>query len=426
MDKSGDQREWLEGEYPVWHALPTPSIDWSAAEGALAALGLPAPSVERDDECGEARLLRSLPLAYSRGTFGTVRDVLCEARIVDQLQQAAGGAPLTSFPTAGFAPVDSDPQGHVGYTVLRTAFGVIGDTVVSVRLPDTQCPTRPDSDEPAPRPALVDAGVLTRFLPQGRTPSGREVAEAVGMHQATSARAVAAEIRRRLEEQEERAAELNTEKEPKDEEDEERERSEEEASKQVRTEGKSSQQELKEEVEQAVKRIDELADIAHQLDRNLSTILRRFSGELPDAPPGARELVPPETRRRYEFALDNIHILQEGCRLGAQAVRHELVVYEQSQRERFQFVAAVLASIVLIPTLIASVFGVNLGVPGEGSGPGFVAFLAAMIGLGFVGYSALDKADDQHWHAPLSEFRWQIAWAGTILVALVAVLLWVS
>ena len=180
---------------------------------------------------------------------------------------------------------------------------------------------------------------------------------------------------------------------------------------------------LKEDVTQKAGVIDGLADVAHQLDRHLSTILRRFSGEISGAPAAAQELVPPETKRRYGFALDNVHALHDDCRLASQTVRHELMAYEQAQREHFQFIAAVLASIVLIPTLIASVLGVNLGVPGENSRAGFIAFVLAIGGLAVVGYSALHTADEHNWSPPRDQVRAQIAIAIALRGALVIVLL---
>ena len=371
----------------------------------LAAIGLQAPSPHREDaEPGSSRLLRALPFAYSRGAFGTVRDALSEDRVVNELVQACEDEPLTTFPTAGFMPGNVHPDStEVAYTVLHATLSVVGNAVVSVRLPDLLCPANSGVlGHVSPR-ALVPMDVLTRFLPHGRTASGREVAEAIGMHQATSARAVAAQIRDRLRRIEQLAATLNAESEHDDE-----------------------KPELKTKVLGAAKMIDELAETTHQLDRNLSTILRRFGGEISDAPKKVQELVPAETKRRYSFALDNVRALYEDCRLTSQVVRHELTVYEQSQREHFQFVATVLASIVLIPTLIASVLGVNLGVPGEHSQVGFLAFVAAIGGLGVVGYSALRKAEEYNWSPPRHELRPQIAWATAIVVALVAVLLVVS
>lgn len=406
VDGNKDQREWLEGEFPVWSPLPTPRIFWRAMGAPLEALGLQAPAQHREDgESASSKLLRALPFAYSRGAFGTVRDALFEQSAVEELKRAANGDPLTTFPTVGFMPGNSDPGNtEVLYTALHATVGVIGNTVVSVRLADTFCPTLGEERTHAPPWKLVPADVLTRFLPHGRAASGREVAEAIGMHQATSARAVAAEIRRRLEAVEDVAGQLNDEN---------------------GSDGGEKPQ-FKEEVNVAAKRIDELAEVAQHLDRNLSTILRRFSGKISGAPEAVQELTPLETKRRYSFALDNVRTLHEDCRLASQIVRHELTTYEHSQRERFQFIAAVLASVVLIPTLVASILGVNLGVPGENSRVGFAAFVIAIAGLCVIGYSALRTAENYHWSPPANQLRMHLGMAAGILIALVIVLLLVS
>jgi len=401
------QSEWLEGEYKVWGALPTPRIYWNLAREALLAIGLHAPAPHCvDGELGSTRLLRALPFAYSRGAFGTVRDALFEPRVVAELEKDADGHPLTAFPTAGFKPEKSGltDGAELVYTVLRAAVGVFGDVIVSVRLPDTFCSDRAGTAKRVSQRKLVPADVLTRFMPQGRTASGREVAEAIGMHQATSARAVAAVIRDQLQDIERLAWVLND----------------------VIELHNDIRPRLKNDVTEKAGVIDGLTDVAHQLDRHLSTILRRFSGEISGAPDAAQELVPAEAKRRYSFALDNVHALHDACRLASQTVRHELMTFEHAQREHFQFIAAVLASIVLIPTLIASVLGVNLGVPGEHSRAGFVAFVLAIGGLAVVGYSALSTADEHNWSPPRDRVIVQVAIAIGILVALVIVLMLVS
>lgn len=437
VDGDESQREWLEGEYPAWHALPTPRIYWKRMREVLEALGLQAPSLQRvDAEPASSTLLRALPLAYSRGAFGTVRDALFEQRVIDELERASGEDPLTAFPTTGFMPGNSESDSaEVLYTVLRATVGVVGNTVVSVRLPDTFCPELAENFAHVSPLKMVPADVLTRFLPQGRTASGREVAEAIGMHQATSARAVASRIRKRLQGIEKLAAQLNEENEQDDESKQDDEHKQDHESKQDggthKQDDESKQddhgkREFKTKVRERAKKIDALAEVAQQLDRNLSTILRRFSGEIAGAPKAVQKLVPPETKRRYSFALDNVRALHDDCRLASQIVRHELTTYEHLQRERFQFIAAVLASVVLIPTLIASILGVNLGVPGEHSRVGFVAFVVAIAGLCAVGYSVLHTAEKHDWSPPSSQLRRQLGTAAAILVALVIVLLLVS
>lgn len=386
------QRTWLEGEYDVWAALPTPAMDWEPAKPALKALCLDAPTPLRTDgDEPQDRLLRALPYAYTRGAFGTTRDAFSEERVAGQLSRLADEGVLTTFPTAGFVPSHT-ANGDSHYTILHATLGVIGRVVISVRLPDAFCPEAADTRRYVPPQRLVPADVLARFLPLRRMATGREVAEAIGMHQATSARAVASKIRAGLKDAEELAASLN---------DSEAER-------------RPRQPELRKQVVRAGKTIDELSEVAHQLDRNLATILRRFGREVPHAPWATRELVPPEVERRYRFALDNVRSLHEDCRLASQVVRQEVTVYEHAQRDHFQFIAALIASIVLIPTLLASLFGVNLGIPGEHDSRGFWVFMAVIVAWSVEAYVALKRAQRRGWH---------LSWPEGLLLFAIAVLL---
>lgn len=380
---SKEQCTWLEGEYDIWAALPTPVMDWSPMRTTLDAVGLEPPTPHRKEgEPGVQRLLRALPYAYTRGAFGTVRDALSEDRAVLELVRAVRGGPLTTFPTAGFVPGKGGAHGGTArYTVLHATIGVLGGVVVSIRLPDAFCPPGTDDRGHTSPEMLVPVDVLTRFLPLRRMATGREVAEAIGMHQATSARAVASEIRERLKETERVAGSLNADD---------------------TSSGRNPK--LKAEVMKAVETIDGLTEVANQLDRNLSTILRRFSGEIPDAAEATRQLVPPEVERRYRFALDNVHALREDCRLAAQVARQALAVYEQAQREHFQFIAALLASIILIPTLVAGVFGANLNIPARKDPQGFLYFLLVIIALAGIGLFVMRSAKKHHWAPPKENF----------------------
>ncbi len=405
---NNDQDKWIKGEFDIWRALPTPLVDWSVMEPVLEAVDLPVPAPRRvKGEQPSQRLLRTLPYAYTRGAFGTVRDALSDADDVAELALEAPSRQLTVMPTAGFigTGLDSDGLG-LRYTVLHATIGVFGQVVVSVRLPDAFCPNSWDG-QGSPCPAhLVEADVLTRFLPMRRMPTGREVAEAIGMHQATSARCVANLIRDNLNDAEALATpDAGDEKDGAGE------------------DGDAHPATPDAEMITAATAIEGFNEIAHQLDRYLSTLLRRFSGELPDAPGPAKELVPAEVRRRYRFALDNVHLLHEDCRLAAEVVRGALATYERDQREQFQFVAALLASIVLIPTLLAGVFGANLNVPARDNDFGFPVFVLVLVALAVTGGLALHKAWKHKWRARPREFvRHGIA-ASIILAAFIAFLI---
>jgi Mg2+ and Co2+ transporter CorA len=62
------------------------------------------------------------------------------------------------------------------------------------------------------------------------------------------------------------------------------------------------------------------------------------------------------------------------------AAQHLSVARNQAaQTERLQGTVAIVTSVLLVPTLIASVFGSNTAIPGEGHWTGFAAMIALMV-----------------------------------------------
>lgn len=380
---SENQTTWLEGEYPIWDAMNAPRFNWEPMTSILRAVGLEAPTPSRETgETGARRLLRALPYAYTRGAFGVARDALDDPDLLPPLVSRTDRR-VTVFPTAGFRPGELRPRDRrtAWYTVIHATVAVFGEVILFLRLPNSACPTnirRPPLD---PGDLLAPVEVLNRFLPMDRMPTGREVAEAFGMHQATSARAVASAIRSDLRTADDVATELTDDGEI----DKGHQR-------------KKPRAHLREKAAAAAAEVNGFAEISQLLNRNLATILRRFGGKMPRMDPVASELVPREVKRRYLFALDNVRSLQESCQLSSQSLRQALANYERSQRDHFQFIAALLASIVLIPTLLASLFGVNLGVPGEHDNRGFWVFVFVIVAWSIEAYFALKKARDQDWN----------------------------
>lgn len=412
LDEVGeDQTTWLEGEYPIWEGMPTPIFDWTPMERLLGAVGLSPPSPSRTNtDSGPDRLLRALPYAYNRGAFGTARDVLDEEALLGPLL-AAPDRRITAFPTAGFIPGELRPRQRdvAWYTVVHATVAVLGRVVMLLRLPNSACPAEARRPPIDPEERLACIPLLERFLPMQRMATGREIAEAFGMRQATTARAIAAGIRRDLKDHEEVATALN-------------------ADDDERKEGPGKWEgmpraRLRREAAIAVAEIDGIAEISQLLDRNLATIARRCGGAMPEIAEVASELVPPEVNRRYRFALENVHALHNDCRLSAQALRQALASYEQSQREHFQFIAALLASIVLIPTLIAGVFGTNLELPAQHDPTGFPIFLAVLAGLALVGYVAVRNARKHDWEPPPWNLRLALLAVLLILSAFAAYLM---
>lgn len=391
--------EWFEGVFDVWDSMDNPEVHWDEMKAVLEAARLPLQEYEKHQQ----PLLRAMPFVYTRGVYGTIRDALssdektCGRRLARSVAKAE---PFTALPAIGFRPSEERRRSCFSYVAIRSVLVVAGFAVFTMRLPDLHCSGN-DLEFGERRCAAVPLKIPRRFLPLLRAPRPREVAEAIGIHQATTARAVTGEVRRALRKHEATTKKLGS------------------APKQ---DGRR-QQRPRDNVVKAAHETAEMAEAARKLDLQISQILRRFGHEDPSA---GRErwtdLVPPEVRRRYVFALEDVRQLHADCQLTSQILSKSLDAYDHTQRERLQFIAALLASVVLVPTLIASVFGVNFGVPGEESVLGFAAFVLTIVGLGVLGYVALRRAEKYHWSPPKRELLAPLLGAGLLLALLVAVL----
>jgi hypothetical protein len=87
---------------------------------------------------------------------------------------------------------------------------------------------------------------------------------------------------------------------------------------------------------------------------------------------------------RYRFALDELRSLEGNSRLASQAIAH-------AERERFERVAATLASVFLLPTLFASIYGANVALPAKNNWWGFAVLTATIVVLGLLGWVLMRK-----------------------------------
>ncbi|MDA0161287.1 hypothetical protein OM076_13500 [Solirubrobacter ginsenosidimutans] len=88
-------------------------------------------------------------------------------------------------------------------------------------------------------------------------------------------------------------------------------------------------------------------------------------------------------------ALANLRAL--GDTLRASIDLHATLAFAQQSRraEHFQELVAIVAAVVLIPTLVAGIFGANTRLPGEGTWLGFGLMIAAMVLSGVLAYAAI-------------------------------------
>ena len=137
------------------------------------------------------------------------------------------------------------------------------------------------------------------------------------------------------------------------------------------------------------RRVIEITDHLAQLDRQLARLLRRF--EL-DASRGAGPSISADIAVRYRFALDELRSLEGNCPLASRAIGQAITTAEQADRGRFHFVAAVLASAVLVPTLVASIYGANVALPAKNSWRGFIALMLFIAAFALIGLFSISKA----------------------------------
>lgn len=368
----GHKREWFEGQYDVWKSMENPQVDWQPMKDVLKAVRLKAPSpTRRRQEKQQVTLLRALPYAYTQGTFGIMRDALssgAERPDPDTTQ-------LTIFPFVGFQPERHKPDAdQTSYVANRAVVAVIGSVVISMRLPNLRCAPEVGESEYDAQGARSSLKVPRRFLPLHRSPTAHDIAEGIGIHQATTVRGISNEIRQRLSNLERKAQRLNS---PDG----------------VAKRGSQSQ----DDVRKATEEIDRQADLVQTLDRQIAIVLRRMGGSQANAVDPASVLVPNEVRRRYAFALDELRSLREDCRLTAAVAHQALAIYEQRLHERFQGFATVLASAVLIPTLLVGIFGVSVKVPAAHSSHAFPALVGGIAVVGASAYVAFQTAHDANW-----------------------------
>ena len=398
--------EWFEGSLNVWQTVETPEIDWASAEPVFDRLDLTPPTTSyRDDEPPETSLIRVLPHIWSRGILRAVKDLAPQLSLDDSARL---------FPTVGLwqhpeeVQIEEDePWGPIApITIIRTNVGVVRNCVITVRLPDLVCKGAVLSDgdgQPLPSRDLM---IPERFLPF-RQPNAREIAEAIAHHQAATARAVTEPLRRRLRNLERVFAE-----EAGDDRSEDVEEPPEPASPTRRARIKqrvapSVSDDPRERAAEAMKLIDQMTEVLFSLDRQVSRLLRRFGSfgndqvhaggdaqitqllrALPfvdEARPMGDRLIPREAKLRNEFALDELRALTADARLARDVIRGEAEARERDEREKFQFVAAIIGSVILFPSLIAGIYGANVELPGPRETGGW-PLLLFVIGFGVLGF----------------------------------------
>ena len=323
---SKDQQAWFEGSVDPWQELEGPELDWTDVHGVLDAVGIGPSALDPH----ERRLLERLPHLYGRGV----------ARVAREVWGARSDAPaqLRFFPTVAFRPKTEDPP---RFWTVRATVGVIRNVVITVRLPDLWWN---DERECFDYTRGKELDVAQRFFPGTDDLTADDVAEAIGLQQASTARAVSEDIRTRLTKIE-RASRREV--------------------------GRGARRDRKAKHDNASRVID-MTDTLYQLDRQLERLLRRVELDASDVVGQASSS---DIAVRYRFALDELRSLEGNGRLASEAIR----TAERAEREHFEFVAAIIASVILVPTLVATIYGANVKVPARDSWAGFAVLVGSVI-----------------------------------------------
>jgi Mg2+ and Co2+ transporter CorA len=332
------EQQWFEGSLNPWRRTAAPGVDWTAVDPVLERVGLAPSSLSLH----ERRLLRILPFAYGRSVALVAREVWG--------RQPRGD--LRFFPSVAFHQIETeDESAPPTFWTVRTTVGVIRNVVVTVRLPNLWWNSAAKKFDYEPGGPLA---VPERFFAAVDDLTADDVAEAIALQHATTARAVTWEVRTELTEIE----------------------------RTWRMHAASVKASNREKARADMQKVIEMTDSVYQLDRQIERLLRRFD------PNGGGEndaATPSEIAVRYRYALDELRSLEGNGRLASEALRHAITTGEQDDRERFHFVAALLASAILIPTLVAGVYGANVQVPAQNTEPGFKALLLFIVASGIAG-----------------------------------------
>jgi CorA-like Mg2+ transporter protein len=366
------EQQWFEGSVNPWRDTQAPAVDWTGVEDVLERVGLGSAALDGD----ERRLLQCLPFLYARGIARVAREIWgTKPPVADR---------LTFFPTAAFRPVGDIERPR--FWTVRMTVGVIRNVVVTVRLPDLWW------DDESGHFGYTPDGPLDmarRFVPVADDLTAHDVAEAISLQQASTARAVTYQVRTRVTDIERR----------------------------WRLDVASSTRASRDDALEDVRSVIEMTDHVFQLDRQVSRLLRRLE---PGSSGTTDRHTPPEIAVRYRFALDELRSLAGNCNLASEAVGQAITTGDQEDRERFHFVAAVLASAILIPTLVASIYGANVNLPAEDSWRGFIALLLFIVAFAVAGLFVIAESLRRGWVPGTARLRGRPVRIGAAAVAALA------
>jgi CorA-like Mg2+ transporter protein len=425
--------DWFEGSIQPWDELDRPLVGWDTeVREALSELDLVAPDSTLDDPPAATRVLAMLPHLYALGV-NRVRQELSRKGIPTGPDEAdghsggsepgsngssaaeadadgepgpsgpdGGGAAPDLFPLVGFSPVSGSDE-TLSVRTLRTNVAVIGNAMITIRLPDLACPDerrRPGEPngplQPSDRATPEDLYVPGRYFPCWDA-GADDLAEEIARHQASTSRALSDEVRESMHSCAEAVASAGR----------------------PDRRGWKEREDEEEQKQLVFQRLSQVTDMA---DRQLARLLRRLGsyGETDEAAKDSRAV---DMRRRYRYALDEIRSLER--ELASVRDRHRAHMDAQSQidRSRFEDMVALAGAAILLPALVVGIFSANVWLPGREDTHRFAALLLMILGCALGAALTIDRIRARK----LPQTRPQLGAAGLVALSfLVAVVLLVK
>ena len=362
---SREALRWFEPALEPWDGQRRPVVRWRDVHPVLDLLGIKAPDLGGTSSVSEA--LAVLPLVYTLGV----------RRARSELKSHAAAVEL--FPAMGF----QRPNRARSAWTNRVCVAAVDRFVFTARLPSRLWPPGSEADEDeVPSATLV---VKERFVPTGGRPTPAELAQGIAIYQAATCGTIVTREQQRLREIEALLLELML-------------HSEQEADEKKETLSPAK-------LGGSYRELFELSERGEHLEHEVARLCARFDD------PGASDEAA-GVRRMFEEALRKVHAFQTDIRqrtdcIAGMVATQQFALAEQSQEatDKFQKRATIVGSAVLVPALVAAVFGANVALPGEEQEGGLVAMLFLMIALGAGTWWGIFSLD--HKNARLTARPWK-------------------
>lgn len=375
------QPVWIEVElsnpwpdwYGSWEEFDRPEVDWAAAGPLFALLGVKLPeAVTPGNGQLATEVLRILPFVYELGAARAFAEILAPCK----------SERARTFPAAGFeasrahTPADqSFPGGNERFRFRAVRLNVASaDNLVFTlrqhrlvgRASELTIQVKGGGTGPPPLQVPV------RYLPNARRVEANDLVDGIALYLGATCEWIAEGVENNLAEVERDFFDEIIEK----------------GATQLAREGEASGP-----LEAAFKELHELGDVMRKVERELAMILQRA----PVGGVGSRGLeATAAVEPRYEAALKKVESLHTQLRLAGEtmasavttqqfvlAEKHRRIAEEQRfEGEKLQRAGTLLASVVLVPGLVAAVYGANVPVPGSDNAQGVTAMVLFMLGGG--------------------------------------------